>query len=139
MEPQQPNLMAPKEKSLTVHIKASGTGPDGVPLLFGAPDAPAVISGQVLFENNYDCKGSDITIEYSSIASVHWTTKSTQTTYSNGKASTRTVTHHHRAEKVYDRKVFTMALTHPKPGKVSPGKYSTAVNISIDPTFPSSS
>lgn len=41
--------MAPaKEKTLTIQINSMGTGPNGVPLLFGAPNAPAVISGNVL-------------------------------------------------------------------------------------------
>ncbi|KAG0331318.1 hypothetical protein BG005_005837, partial [Podila minutissima] len=66
--------MAPaKEKTLTIQINSMGTGPNGVPLLFGAPNQPAVISGNVLFENNYEAKGDDITIEYSAIAAVHWT------------------------------------------------------------------
>lgn len=41
--------MAPaKEKTLTIQINSMGTGPNGVPLLCGAPNAPAVISGNVL-------------------------------------------------------------------------------------------
>ncbi|KAG0032375.1 hypothetical protein BGZ82_006570 [Podila clonocystis] len=132
--------MAPsKEKTLTIQINSMGTGPNGVPLLFGAANQPAVISGNVLFENNYEAKGDDITIEYSAIAAVHWTTKSTSTTYSNGKATTRTTTHHHRAQKVYDEKAFKMALGHSKPGKITAGKYSAAVNVAINPSFPSSS
>ncbi|KAF9313875.1 hypothetical protein BG003_004719 [Podila horticola] len=66
-----------------------GTGPKGVPLLHGATNQPAILSGQVLFENNYEAKGDDITIEYSAIASA--------------------------------------------------GKYCVALNITIDPAFPSSS
>ncbi|KAG0347453.1 hypothetical protein BG004_007693 [Podila humilis] len=132
--------MAPtKEKSLTFHINSMGTGPKGAPLLYGTQDAPAVISGNVVFSNNYEAKGDDITIKYSAMAEVHWTTKSTQTSYSNGKSTTKTVTHHHRAENVFDKQSFQMSLNHPKPGKIAEGKYNAPVNITINPSFPSSS
>lgn len=41
-------MVATHEKSLTIRINSMGTGPNGTPVLFGAPNQTAVLSGSVL-------------------------------------------------------------------------------------------
>ncbi|KAF8926193.1 hypothetical protein BGZ52_005944 [Haplosporangium bisporale] len=122
-----------------------GTGPNDTPHLFGAPNQPAVLSGSVLFENNYEAKGNDISIKYAAVASVYWNTESSSSTTnsdgttSSSPTSSSPTSHSHRDQKVYDERAFMMTIAHTKPGKISPGKYCTAINFTIDPSWPSSS
>lgn len=41
-------MVAAHTKSLTIRINFMGTSPNGTPLLLGAPNQPAVLSGSVL-------------------------------------------------------------------------------------------
>ena len=63
-----------KKKSLKIVINHDRTrlGPCGVPLLFGTPERPAVIQGQVVFETDHPSKGGDLEIEYTAQANVEW-------------------------------------------------------------------
>lgn len=63
-----------KKKSLKIEINHDRTrlGPCGVPLLFGTPERPAVIQGQVVFETDRPCKGGDLEIEYIAQFNIEW-------------------------------------------------------------------
>ncbi|KAF9168899.1 hypothetical protein BGX21_011069 [Mortierella sp. AD011] len=59
-------------KELKLSIPTPGKGPGDVPLVVGAHDTPSAIKGAVSFECNYDCKGSNIIIQYTALAKVRW-------------------------------------------------------------------
>jgi len=65
-----------KTKSLVLSIDTPSKGPFGFPLITGTTEAPATIQGTVNFASNYDCKGDDITIHYTALAQVKWSSKS---------------------------------------------------------------
>ncbi|KAF8926367.1 hypothetical protein BGZ58_011235 [Dissophora ornata] len=62
-----------KFKSLTIEISSYEVGPDNIPIVYNCGDLPVTVRGRVIFETNYKCKGRDVSIEYSALASVRWT------------------------------------------------------------------
>ncbi|KAF9202151.1 hypothetical protein BGZ49_007657 [Haplosporangium sp. Z 27] len=66
------NMLAPKQKSLSIHIHTNHIGPHGMPLVYGStPDRVGFIKGTVRFSSNYDCKGRDIHIIYEAWVETH--------------------------------------------------------------------
>ncbi|KAF9192804.1 hypothetical protein BGZ51_004789 [Haplosporangium sp. Z 767] len=117
-----------KSKSLALLIPTLNLGPNGVPLVIGALDAPAKIAGVVVFQANYDCKGDYITIDYKAQADVHWTKRT-------GDRNNR-----YFGQYIFDECQLTMDLSSSKPGMVLAGEYACAFEFPIHPRkMPSSS
>lgn len=66
--------MKKNTKSLTLNIQhdPSHLGPHGQLMLYGTPEQPAAITGQVIFETNHDAKGEDLEIIFSALVKVEW-------------------------------------------------------------------
>ncbi|KAG9325315.1 hypothetical protein KVV02_006955 [Mortierella alpina] len=110
-----------KKKSLKIQINHDRTrlGPCGVPLLFGTPERPAVIQGQVVFETDYLCKGGDLEIEYTAQANVEWSEQTSQFSI--------------KGQHNFDHKKITVNLKHAQRNTIEAGRYVGELNLPVDP------
>ncbi|KAF9285233.1 hypothetical protein BGZ68_004028 [Mortierella alpina] len=116
-----------KKKSLKIEINHDRTrlGPCGVPLLFGTPERPAVIQGQVVFETDRPCKGGDLEIEYIAQFNIEWSDQIEGTPF--------------KSQSAFDQKKITVTLKHSRPDTIEAGRYVGELNLPVDPTkIPSS-
>ncbi|KAF9945482.1 hypothetical protein BGZ72_001289 [Mortierella alpina] len=110
-----------KKRAFTIDIShdRKRLGPCGVPLLFGAPERPAVIQGQVVFETDHASKGGDLEIEYSAEANVEWAVCTAETSI--------------KGQSNFDLKKITVNLKHSKRNTIDAGRYVGELNFPIDP------
>ncbi|KAF9962299.1 hypothetical protein BGZ70_008075 [Mortierella alpina] len=110
-----------KKKSLKIVINHDRTrlGPCGVPLLFGTPERPAVIQGQVVFETDHPSKGGDLEIEYTAQANVEWSELTSECSI--------------KSQSIYDHKYIIVNLKHSQRNTIEAGRYVGELNIPIDP------
>lgn len=97
-----------------------------MPVFFSNLEVPAVIRATVTFENDQDCQGQDVEINYT--AAVVY--EVTAMTFFSAKTK---IPHN------LQRKRWTMSnLVRPTPGTVAAGRYTKTVTATIDPLWPSS-
>ncbi|CAO3570701.1 unnamed protein product [Mortierella alpina] len=110
-----------KKKSLKIVINHDRTrlSPCGVPLLFGTPERPSVIQGQVVFETDHPSKGGDLEIEYTAQANVEWSVPTSEDSI--------------KSHSIYDHKNIIVNLRHSQRNTIEPGRYVGELNIPIDP------
>ncbi|KAF9153995.1 hypothetical protein BG015_002138 [Linnemannia schmuckeri] len=118
-----------KDKRLSIEVHSDNyttINNRPMPVFFSNLEAPAVIRATVTFENDQDCQGQDVEINYK--AAVVY--EATMMTAFNSKIK---VVHN------IQRKRWTMSdLVRPSPGTVAAGKYTKIVTATIDPLWPSS-
>ncbi|KAI1311280.1 hypothetical protein EDD11_003526 [Mortierella claussenii] len=120
-----------KSKSFEIVLASVGRGPGGEPLLINSIDNPKNIVGNVVFKSNYDCKGSEIILQFTAIAKAKWSTRHNNKTVNV------------KGEYVFDQQRFQMDLpsstTNKKSGTVAAGEHLCPINIAINAsTMPSS-
>ncbi|KAF9572737.1 hypothetical protein EC968_009465 [Mortierella alpina] len=116
-----------KKKSLKIEIihDRARLGPCGVPLLFGTPDRPAVIQGQVVFETDQPSKGGDLEIEYMAQANVEWSAPTAEFSL--------------KGQHNFDHRLITVNLKHSRRNTIDAGRYVGELDLPVDPTkIPSS-
>ncbi|KAF8930626.1 hypothetical protein EDD21DRAFT_179618 [Dissophora ornata] len=115
-------------KTLSIHIQndPAHLGPNGQLLLYGTPENPAVISGQVVFETDHTAKGDDLEITYSAMLGVEWADKAENCLEGF-------------VYKIpFEQRKFSVALKHVAPSKIKAGKYSANIHFPVSSSFPSS-
>ncbi|KAF9928254.1 hypothetical protein FBU30_002521 [Linnemannia zychae] len=121
---------ATKERRLTVEILSESfisINNRPIPAFFGSLERPAIVCAKVTFENDEDCQGQHVEINYKACAVFE---VATMTSF-NAKV---------KFPHNYQRKRWTMqGLNRPSPGVIGAGKYSQIVTATIDPLWPSSS
>ncbi|KAF9144418.1 hypothetical protein BGX30_012876 [Mortierella sp. GBA39] len=97
-----------------------------MPVFFSNLEVPAVIRATVTFENDQDCQGQDVEINYN--AAVVY--EVTMMTSFQAKS---------KLQHNLQRKRWTMSdLVRPTPGTIAAGRYTKTVTATIDPLWPSS-
>ncbi|KAG0216708.1 hypothetical protein BGX31_000501 [Mortierella sp. GBA43] len=121
-------MMKKRTKSLTIDINHDPThlGPNGQLLIYGTPEQPAVITGQVVFETNHDAKGEDLHITFSALVKVDFCDDASKS--KEGFVQ----------KDQLELKKLHVGLKHDSPGKINTGRYSFDINFPIPAHFPSS-
>ncbi|GJJ70439.1 hypothetical protein EMPS_02788 [Entomortierella parvispora] len=70
------------EKSIAIYFHSQERGPEGQPVYYSTPEAPAVITGYVEFRTIKELHGHDITLNFQARAESKWTEHYGQTTVS---------------------------------------------------------
>ncbi|KAK3810519.1 MAG: hypothetical protein JOS17DRAFT_764140 [Linnemannia elongata] len=97
-----------------------------IPVFFSNLEVPAVIQATVTFDNDQDCQGQDVEINYK--ATIVYEVTMMTAFQSKSKI-------HHNLQ----RKRWTMNdLVRPTPGTIAAGRYTKTVTATIDPLWPSS-
>ncbi|KAF9914666.1 hypothetical protein BX616_007812 [Lobosporangium transversale] len=114
-------------KKLAINVNSpTRLGPKGEPLLYGTPEQPAVISGEVVFESDSAFKGQDLTVEVTMMNTSGWTD---------------IAGYHHfpyRSCSVFGKKSISVGLRYSSPGTIQAGKYRATFNVPVNITAPSS-
>ncbi|KAF9952115.1 hypothetical protein BGZ72_006526 [Mortierella alpina] len=118
--------MAVKHKAIEFNIKAIPTslGHESEPLIYGTPESPARIEGEVVLECNYECKGTIFVLTYAAVVDV----------------SVNTVQDYHTDATYFDQKVFQYELQHPRgrPNHLTPNIYRFPFAFNVSSDYPSS-
>ncbi|KAF9986197.1 hypothetical protein BGZ65_008516 [Modicella reniformis] len=120
--------MKKNSKSLKLNIQhdPSHLGPSGQLLLYGTPEQPAAIAGQVIFETDHDAKGENLEIIFSAMLRVEWCDNAKNTI--EGFASKTSL----------ELRKIKVDLKHVAPGKIKAGKYTANFSFTVPAQFPSS-
>ncbi|KAF9570638.1 hypothetical protein EC968_001525 [Mortierella alpina] len=88
-----------KHKAIKFNIPAidASLDSDSGPLIYGTPESPARIEGEVVFECDYECKGTMFVLTYAAVVDV----------------SVNTLQDYHTDSTYFDKKVFQYQLRHP--------------------------
>ncbi|KAF9331097.1 hypothetical protein BG006_006013 [Podila minutissima] len=114
------------EKSIAVHFHNQQLGPDGQPLYFHTPEAPAVIKGYVEFRAAKDTNGDDIVFNFQARAESKWTEQ-------HGKA---TITFH--GLQIMQEQTWDIKLNHKKPKTIAAGVTRYEFEVELQPGLPAS-
>ncbi|KAF9288077.1 hypothetical protein BGZ68_000836 [Mortierella alpina] len=118
--------MTVKHKAIKFNINAvtAALDPDSEPLIYGTPESPASIEGEVVLECDYECKGTVFVLTYAAVVDV----------------TVNTVQDYHTDSTYFDKKEFQYELMHPpgRPNHLTPNIYRFPFAFDVSPKYPSS-
>ncbi|CAO3563546.1 unnamed protein product [Mortierella alpina] len=111
--------MTVKHKAIKFNIKATTASidPDSEPIIYGTPESPARIEGEVVLECNYECKGTVFVLSYAAV-----------------------VDDYHTDSTYFDKREFHHELLHPpgRPNHLAPNVYRFPFAFIVSSEYPSS-
>ncbi|KAF9935918.1 hypothetical protein BGZ67_002863 [Mortierella alpina] len=118
--------MTIKHRAIKFNLQAitASLDPGCEPLIYGTPESPARIEGEVVLECNYECKGTTFVLTYAAVVDV----------------IVNTVQDYHTDSTYFDKREFQFELMHPpgRPDHLTPNVYRFPFAFNISSEYPSS-
>ncbi|KAI8356786.1 hypothetical protein B0O80DRAFT_299044 [Mortierella sp. GBAus27b] len=114
------------EKSISLHFHSQDLGPEGQPLYYSTPEAPAVIRGHVQFQTVKPTNGGDITLTFEARAECKWTEHHGEATVS-----------YHAVSRLQEQS-WNVKLNHSNEKTIAPGVTRYDFEVQLDRDLPPS-